>query len=113
MDLYIIQEKLDRKNCDNEKGVNSNGTVKVDAEDGAIHIDDVVEINGYQCTGREHIEEHKDPWINMFKNNRVANNGMNLSYLHPQIVDGQTIVQLEEKEVQLEEHKWNLQELHM
>lgn len=30
---------------------------------------------------------------------------MKLSYLHPQIMDGQTIVQLEEKEIQLEEDK--------
>ena len=42
----------------------------------------------------------------MFKNNRAAKNGMHLSYFTPQIVNGQTMVQLEEKEVQVEEDKW-------
>ncbi|KAK6790548.1 hypothetical protein RDI58_009629 [Solanum bulbocastanum] len=42
----------------------------------------------------------------MFRNNRAANNGMNLSYIPPQIMNGQTMVLLEEKEVQAEEDKW-------
>ena len=42
----------------------------------------------------------------MFKNNRVANNRMNLTYFPPQIVNGQTMVQLESDEVQVEEDKW-------
>ena len=42
----------------------------------------------------------------MFKNNRLASNGMKLSYFPPQVVNGQTMVQLEEKEVQEEEQKW-------
>ena len=42
----------------------------------------------------------------MFKNNRVASNGMQLSYFPPQVVDGQAVVQLEGKEVQQEEQKW-------
>ena len=51
-------------------------------------------------------KEYKEHWINMFKNNRAANNGMNLTYFPPQIVNGQTMVQLEGKEVQIEEEKW-------
>ena len=42
----------------------------------------------------------------MFRNNRLASNGMKLSYFPPQVVNGQTMVQLEEKEVQEEEQKW-------
>ena len=42
----------------------------------------------------------------MFKNNRAAINGMNLTYIPPQVLNGQTMVQLEEKEVQIEEEKW-------
>ena len=42
----------------------------------------------------------------MFKNIRIANNGMNLMYYPPQIVNGQTMVQLEGTEVQIEEEKW-------
>ena len=42
----------------------------------------------------------------MFKNNRPANNGMNFTYFPPQIVNGQTMVQLEGKEVQIEKEKW-------
>ncbi|KAK4720345.1 hypothetical protein R3W88_010578 [Solanum pinnatisectum] len=42
----------------------------------------------------------------MFRNNHAANNGINLSYIPPQIVNGQTMVQPEEKEVQAEEDKW-------
>ena len=40
------------------------------------------------------------------KNNRIANNGMNLTYYPPQIVNGQTMVQVEGTEVQIEEEKW-------
>ena len=42
----------------------------------------------------------------MFKNNRAANSGMQLNYFPPQIVNGETMVQLEGKEVQDEEAKW-------
>ena len=51
-------------------------------------------------------EKSKEPWVNMFKNNRIANNGMNLTYYPPQIVNVQTMVQLEGSEVQIEEEKW-------
>ena len=44
--------------------------------------------------------------VNMFKNNRVASNGMQLSYFPPQVVNGQTMVQLEGKEAQEEDQKW-------
>ena len=51
-------------------------------------------------------EKSKEPWVNMFKNNRIANNGMNLTYYPPQIVNGQTMIQLEGKDVHIEEEKW-------
>lgn len=36
--------------------------------------------------------ESKEPWANMFQNYRAANNGMNLTYVPPQIIYGHTIV---------------------
>ncbi|KAH0700964.1 hypothetical protein KY284_015179 [Solanum tuberosum] len=107
-----LQEESDLENFDDGKGVDSNGTVhykkmvKVDAEKESIHIADIEGITGDQATGKEHIKEHKEPWTNMLRNNQAANNGMNLSYFTPQIVDGQTMAQLEENEVQVEEDKW-------
>ena len=54
----------------------------------------------------EEVNKENEPWVNMFKNNRVANNGMQLNYFPPQIVNGETMVVLEGKEVQDEEAKW-------
>ena len=62
--------------------------------------------NGNAETDQEQKKETTEPWFNMFKNNRVASNGMQLSYFPPQVVNGQAVVQLEEKEVQEEEQKW-------
>ncbi|XP_070034451.1 uncharacterized protein [Nicotiana tomentosiformis] len=45
-------------------------------------------------------------WTNLFKGNRSAANSMTLSYIPPQLVDGQPVVQLEEEEVAPEEEKW-------
>lgn len=45
-------------------------------------------------------------WTNLFKNNKSAENGMALSYIPPQIVDGHPIVQLEKAEVVQETLKW-------
>lgn len=50
--------------------------------------------------------EEQEQWINMYRNNKVAQNCMNLTYIPPQIIDGHTIVQLEEEEVKSEEEKW-------
>ncbi|KAK4724359.1 hypothetical protein R3W88_027138 [Solanum pinnatisectum] len=101
-----IQESSDLENCDDGKKVYTNGTVTVVAEEETIHSTEAEGINGDQSKGKEQIKEHKEPWVNMFRNNRATNNGMNLSYFPPQIVNGQTMVQLEEKEVQVEEDKW-------
>uniref|UniRef100_M1CYZ4 Uncharacterized protein n=1 Tax=Solanum tuberosum TaxID=4113 RepID=M1CYZ4_SOLTU len=83
-----------------EKEAESNGTVNVDAQ----NIADTTRNTGGQSKGKE--KNTDELWTNMFKNNRAANNGMNLTYFPPQIVDGQTMVQLEEDEVQVEEDKW-------
>ncbi|KAH0746139.1 hypothetical protein KY285_007796 [Solanum tuberosum] len=83
-----------------EKETESNGTVNVDAE----NFVDTTRNAGGQSKGKE--ESTDELWTNMFKNNRATNNGMNLTYFPPQIVDGQTMVQLEEDEVQVEEYKW-------
>jgi len=83
-----------------EKEAESNGTVNVDAQ----NIADTTRNTGGQSKGKE--KNTDELWTNMFKNNRAANNCMNLTYFPPQIVDGQTMVQLEEDEVQVEEDKW-------
>ncbi|WMV07828.1 hypothetical protein MTR67_001213 [Solanum verrucosum] len=83
-----------------EKEAESNGTLNVDAE----NFVDTTRNTGGQSKGKE--KNTNELWTNMFKNNRAANNGMNLTYFPPQIVDGQTMVQLEEDEVQVVEDKW-------
>uniref|UniRef100_M1B957 Endonuclease/exonuclease/phosphatase n=1 Tax=Solanum tuberosum TaxID=4113 RepID=M1B957_SOLTU len=71
---------------DEEKEAESNGTVKVDAE----NFVDTARTTGGKSKGKEKSKD--ELWTNMFKNNRAANNGMNLTYFPPQIVDGQTMV---------------------
>ncbi|XP_019224481.1 PREDICTED: uncharacterized protein LOC109206146 [Nicotiana attenuata] len=45
-------------------------------------------------------------WSNLFQKNRSAANGMSLSYIPPEIVNGQVIVQLDKEEVESETEKW-------
>lgn len=45
-------------------------------------------------------------WTNLFKGNRLATNGMTLSYIPLQLIDGQPVVQLEESKVAPKEEKW-------
>ena len=89
---------LDLKGFEDEIHVEGNGTVSNSAEskDKGDHLE----------TDQEQKKQTDEPWVNMFKNNRVASNGMQLSYFPPQVVDGQAVVQLEGKEVQQEEQKW-------
>ncbi|OIT07238.1 hypothetical protein A4A49_30794 [Nicotiana attenuata] len=47
----------------------------------------------------------KAPWTTLFQKNRFATNGMSLSYIPLQIVDGQSMVQLDKSEVEEEENK--------
>lgn len=63
--------------------------------------------NAGQIKGKEKISEAeiKKPWINMFRNNWVAQNGMTLTYI-PQIIEGHTTVQLEEEDILTKENKW-------
>uniref|UniRef100_A0A494G8D0 DUF4283 domain-containing protein n=1 Tax=Solanum lycopersicum TaxID=4081 RepID=A0A494G8D0_SOLLC len=77
----------------------SNGTV-VTKQYGNIIAEESMGTRG------EEVNKDKEPWVNMFKNNRAANNSMQLNYFPPQIVNGETMVQLEGKEVQDEEAKW-------
>ena len=95
-EYYEITDLI-QTTAENKKG--TNGTV-AKKQDGNI---DEYENKGIQ--GEEDNKE-KEPWVNMFKNNRVANNGMQLNCFPPQIVNGETMVQLEGKEVQEEEAKW-------
>ena len=95
-EYYEITDLI-QTTAENKKG--TNGTV-AKKQDG--NIDDY-ENKGIQG---EEVNKEKEPWVNMVKNNRVANNGMQLNYFPPQIVNGETMVQLEGKEVQEEEAKW-------
>ncbi|TMW80148.1 hypothetical protein EJD97_023609, partial [Solanum chilense] len=94
--VEVIEEVHDNSDLEDSEGenkVDGNGTVTEDNS------------NKGDFKG-EKSKDYKEPWVNMFKNNRATNNGMNLTYFPPQIVNGQTMVQLEGKEVQIEEEKW-------
>ncbi|KAG5629509.1 hypothetical protein H5410_001226 [Solanum commersonii] len=45
-------------------------------------------------------------WASLFKDNRSAQNGMNLTYIPPKLVNGKIVVQLDENEVEQEAEKW-------
>ncbi|XP_075103846.1 uncharacterized protein LOC142178405 [Nicotiana tabacum] len=45
-------------------------------------------------------------WVNLFAKNRVAKNGMALTYIPPPIVNGQMIVNLDKDQVDRENEKW-------
>ncbi|XP_070036263.1 uncharacterized protein [Nicotiana tomentosiformis] len=45
-------------------------------------------------------------WTTLFQKNRFATNGTSLSYIPPQIIDGQPMVQLDKLEVEEDENKW-------
>ena len=95
---YSLEKEEVHGNSDLE---HSDGENKMDIN-GTVTEDD----NSKRGIEGEKSKEHKEPWVNMFKNNRGANNGMNLTYFPPQIVNGQTMIQLEGKEVHIEEEKW-------
>lgn len=46
------------------------------------------------------------PWCNLFQKNRSAANGIPLSYILPQIKNGQIVAQLDKNEVKSETEKW-------
>ncbi|XP_070031557.1 uncharacterized protein [Nicotiana tomentosiformis] len=50
--------------------------------------------------------EPKSPWATLFQKNIFVTNGMSLSYIPPQIIDGQHMVQLDKSEIEAEENKW-------
>ncbi|XP_019241257.1 PREDICTED: uncharacterized protein LOC109221251 [Nicotiana attenuata] len=45
-------------------------------------------------------------WVNLFANNRIASNGIALSYIAPTIVDGNVVIQLDPVETAKEVEKW-------
>ena len=99
MEEEIDYEKVDLTKIVDENKTENNGTV-VTKQDGQTIDDESKRIRG------EEVSKDTEPWVNMFKNNRAANNGMQLNYFPPQIVNGETMVQLEGKEVLDEEAKW-------
>ncbi|TMW81456.1 hypothetical protein EJD97_009515 [Solanum chilense] len=54
--------------------------------------------NESKVDGNRTEQKTNELWVKMFKNNCVASNGMQLTYFPPQVVNGQTMVQFEEKE---------------
>ncbi|TMW82073.1 hypothetical protein EJD97_006894, partial [Solanum chilense] len=97
-----VHENSDLEQLDAENKVEGNATVtrKIDG-----NAEDADSKGG---NGREMSKDYKEPWVNMFKNNRAANNCMHLSYFPLQIMNGQIIVQLEGKEVQDEKISGNV-----
>ena len=99
-----MEEEVDCENTGlmkivTENKMEINGTV-VTKQYGNITAEESMGTRG------EEGSKDKEPWVNMFKNNRAANNGMQLNYFPPQIVNGETMVQLEDNKVQDEEAKW-------
>ncbi|TMW83456.1 hypothetical protein EJD97_001640 [Solanum chilense] len=90
-----VHDNSDLDHFEGENKVDGNGTITEDN-------------NSKGGLEGEKSKDYKEPWVNMFKNNRAANIGMNLTYFPPQIVNGQTMVQLEGIEVQIEEEKYML-----
>ena len=71
----------DLEGFEDEIHVDGNGTVTKSSKE---------KINGDNAgTDQEQKKEANEPWVNMFKNNRVASNGMQLSYFPPQVVNGE------------------------
>ena len=100
----VMKEEVECENSDlmkiaAENKMESNGTV-AKKQDGNTVDNQNKGIRG------EEVNKENEPWVNMFRNNRVATNGMQLNYFPPQIVNGETMVQLEGKEVLDEEAKW-------
>lgn len=52
------------------------------------------------------VEQVAEPWVNMFKKNRTAGNGMSLDYITPQYINGEIVVELEKEEVERKTEKW-------
>ena len=88
----VERGNLDLKGFEKEIQMESNGTVTNSSQS----KDKVVNEENDQ-------KQSAEPWVNMLKTNRVASNGIQLSYIveyiPPQVVDGQAVVQLGEKEV--------------
>ena len=100
----VMEEETDYENADLTKIVaenktENNGTV-VTKQYGNITAEESMRTRG------EEGNKDKEPWVNMFKNNRAANSGMQLNYFPPQRVNGESMVQLDGAEVQNEEAKW-------
>ncbi|OIT25390.1 hypothetical protein A4A49_28088 [Nicotiana attenuata] len=51
-------------------------------------------------------EKLSSSWVKLFAGNRSAENGMTLSYIAPEVVDGQFAVNLDKEEVENETEKW-------
>ncbi|KAF3663807.1 hypothetical protein FXO37_11811 [Capsicum annuum] len=47
-----------------------------------------------------------EPWVNLFKKSRSTENWLALSYIPPQVVKGEVVVQLEKDEIDKEIEKW-------
>ncbi|KAJ8530918.1 hypothetical protein K7X08_023799 [Anisodus acutangulus] len=80
--------------------------VKTDSTTGET-VPQVIEVTPAGA-GVEEVENRDTttaPWVNLFKKNWAAENGLSLLYIPPQIIDGKVVVQLEE-EVDRETEKW-------
>lgn len=55
---------------------------------------------------RPAVLETNDHWAGLFSKNRVASNGMSLTYIPPEVIEGNITVKLEKKETKAEIAKW-------
>lgn len=46
------------------------------------------------------------PWTKLFVGNRLAKNDMNLSYIPPEVINGQFVAKLDKSEIVIETEKW-------
>lgn len=67
-------------------------------------------LNVHADENLQKLKVNKDPiapeWVNLFAKNRIASNGLALSYIAPTIVDGNVVIQLDPIETAKEAEKW-------
>ncbi|OIT03976.1 hypothetical protein A4A49_64320, partial [Nicotiana attenuata] len=92
-------EELQIQHVSKEPPSSANGTVNL-----AHATSDAVMMENNQP--KEAANKQTKAWTNLFQKNRSAENGIPLAYIPPQIIDGQVVVQLDKKKVDLETEKW-------
>ncbi|WMV37120.1 hypothetical protein MTR67_030505 [Solanum verrucosum] len=72
-------------------------------EEGEVSIN---ETGAPPVTTKEKSKDLIESWANLFAKNRSVTNGMTLSYIPPQVIDGKSVIQLDKTNVDRETAKW-------